>query len=135
MKDETLELKDIPVGTLVTCKAVVDWAYQRFPLMITDVMVESCHCNSDSILAHEDQGRKKGIITKLKVLLRDWDFDITEITEAKKLQTVAEALEISASLSASKQIIWYCDSRELGRGVQQGDEVDFVPGKFLLIYI
>ena len=41
IKDESIDVKNVPVGALVSCQAVVDWAYQRFPLSLTNVLVET----------------------------------------------------------------------------------------------
>ena len=114
VKDDPLEFRTIPVGTLVKCQAVVDWAAQRFPVMI---------CNVQRIARNQPTylGRRYGTISRLKVHLKDKDFDLTEIVET------ASSRSTSAGASAEPSPeVWYCDSRELRRGANAGSEVDFV---------
>ena len=153
VKDDPSDAKELPVGTLVTCQAVVDWAYQRFPLSLTNIEVDTsapppvpsqaldgATTTSDTGESMEvSTGRRKGIISKLKVDMKKFDFNIAEISEIRgKAMSVMEALEAtnlnsnnndsSESLSTCEPSnVWYCDTREFGRNVQQGDEVDFVP--------
>ena len=155
VKDDPSDVKELPVGTLVTCQAVVDWAYQRFPLSLTNLEVDNnapplpAPPQNSSISATTSEvgedletmrGRRRGFISKLKIEQRNFDFNITEISEVAKgkAMSVVEALEATSLSSGScanldststcdSPNIWYCDTREFGRNVQQGDEVDFIP--------
>lgn len=106
-KDDPPHLREISAGAMVTCQAVVDWAAQRFPVML---------CNVTKVENGGFVGRRTGIISKLKVLLKDKDFDLSEITESPA----------SRAASNSSQEVWFCDSRDLRRGANAGDEVDFI---------
>jgi cold shock CspA family protein len=106
-KDDPPHLREFLAGTMVTCQAVVDWAAQRFPVML---------CNVTKVEQGGYIGRRTGIISKLKVLLKDKDFDLSEITESSA----------SRAASNSSHEVWFCDSRDLKRGANAGDEVDFI---------
>jgi len=80
------------VGTIITCQAVVDWAYQRYPMLICNVKVpqpppleytsfvvsptsplpdNNTTTTTATALGGEGGGvRKAGLITKLKVSLK-----------------------------------------------------------------
>merc|ERR1711968_178614 len=107
------------------------------------------------------RGRRRGIVSKLKVDLNNFDFNIVEITESNangKVMSVLEALEatninndsnndssngngdhndcsVSCPPTGESLNVWYCDAREFGRNVQLRDEVDFVsvPGTCIAV--
>jgi len=115
------------VGTLVRCRAVVDWALQRYPLRVCDVTpVESTPA----------QQFRRGTVIKVKLPL-----SLSSSSEHLFLHEVIEAVTDSSSFVPGEVTHFFLDSREghglSGGELRRGDVVQFmaIPGSKVAVAV
>ena len=112
----------LSLGQLVSCRVIVDWALQRDPLRVTEVVSMKTDISSLSL------GKRKGSISKMK--LRAAGSQWGQVIESSVSWGSKKSSKDSSS-SSSTSLYFFNWSDPLGSGLEGnlkvGDKVEFIP--------